>query len=71
MTVPALMALEMSRPLNRLTAAAMHMLQPMVSAVMTSESFEEFARFLEHAGSIDYLCEVLERQEADRSGEPR
>jgi hypothetical protein len=56
MATPALMALEMSRPLNGLSAAAMHMLQPILAVVATTDSYVEFAKFLEHRGSIDYLC---------------
>ena len=60
MATPALMALEMSRPLNGISAATMHLFQPVISAVMNAASYEQFALFLEHRGSIDYLCRRIE-----------
>jgi hypothetical protein len=67
MTVPALAFLEMSRPLNSVAAAAMQFLSPLISAVVTGPEHKRFAEFLDHRGSIEYLCrriEELERQSA-------
>lgn len=66
MATPALLALEMSRPLNGLSAATMHMFQPIIAAVMSTDSYEQFALFLEHRGSIDYLCQRIEHFEKER-----
>ena len=60
LATPALMALEMSRPLNAFSASAMHLLQPAIAAVMDTRSYEQFALFLEHRGSIDFLCARIE-----------
>lgn len=65
MATPALLALEMSRPLNGLSAATMHMFQPIIAAVMSTDSYEQFALFLEHRGSIDYLCKRIEHFEKE------
>ena len=71
MTMPALALLEMSRPLNYLTAQAMHFLAPMASVLFRADDFEQLAAFLEQRGSVDYLCqrlEALDRHRAD--GQP-
>jgi hypothetical protein len=57
---PALMALEMSRPLNVLGASALHVLQPIMAALVNGEASKELATFLEHRGSIDFLCARIE-----------
>ncbi|MCH2137612.1 MAG: hypothetical protein MK074_00985 [Phycisphaerales bacterium] len=60
MSTPALMALEMSRPLNFVAAQAMHIVQPAAELVLDTESFKQFALFLEQRGSIEYLCDRLQ-----------
>ena len=60
MIVPALMALEMSRPLNFVASQAMHFFRPIVSVILDGPSIAEFATFLEQRGSIEYLCQRLE-----------
>ena len=66
MTTPALMFLEMSRPLNFLGSQAMHFFQPIVSAVVDATGYVHFATFLERRGSIEYLCRRMERFEHER-----
>lgn len=65
LSTPALMALEMSRPLNVLGASALHMLQPIIATVMNGQAAKEFALFLEHRGSIDFLCARIEHFESE------
>ncbi|MFO1093755.1 MAG: hypothetical protein U0992_10655 [Planctomycetaceae bacterium] len=60
LVVPALMFLEMSRPLNSLGAQALHFFTPVLSAVFTPEQCRRMAAFLERRGSIDWLCNRLE-----------
>ena len=64
MTTPALIYLEMSKPLNFIGSQAMHFFQPIVSAVLDTRSYEAMAQFLERRGSVDYMVERLERLEA-------
>lgn len=66
MTAPALMTLEMSRPLNTFTASAMHLFQPIIAVVADPAAYDQFAMFLEHRGSIDYLCSRIEHHERAR-----
>lgn len=66
LTTPALLFLEMSRPLNYLGSQVLHFFQPMVSAVVDARGYEQFAGFLEHRGSIEYICQRLEHFEHER-----
>ena len=65
LTTPALLALEMSRPLNFVTAQAVHFFDPLVKAVTDADGHREFATFLEHRGSIDHLVKRIEEMEAE------
>jgi len=65
MTTPALMFLEMTRPLNYLAAQTMHFFAPVLTAVVDREGYRQFAEFLEHRGSVDYLCRQIEALEAE------
>ncbi len=60
MTTPALMALEMGRPLNFVAAQAIHFFRPIISVVLDTRDIKEFATFLEQRGSVEYLCRRLE-----------
>jgi hypothetical protein len=60
MNVPAIAFLEMSRPLNRVAAQVLHFFQPVASLALTGDDYNQFARFLEKSGSIDYLCRRIE-----------
>ena len=64
---PALIGLEMSRPLNYMAASLMHVFSPGVWAIarqQTHENYKHFATFLEHRGSIEYLCQRIEHFES-------
>ncbi len=69
MSTPALMFLEMSRPLNYLSSQAMHFFNPILAIVADTQSYTEFAKFLERRGSIDYMCRRIEAIEADHNHE--
>jgi hypothetical protein len=60
MTTPALMALEMGRPLNFVASQAIHFFRPIISVVLDTQAINEFATFLERRGSVEYLCRRLE-----------
>lgn len=60
MTVPALMVLEMSRPLNFVASQVIHFFRPIVSVVLDTAGIEAFANFLEHRGSVEYLARRLD-----------
>jgi hypothetical protein len=60
LTTPALMFLEMSRPLNFVGSQALHFFAPFIAAVTDAEGHRHLAAFLEHRGSIDYICRCIE-----------
>jgi hypothetical protein len=68
MTTPALMLLEMSRPLNFLGAQALHFFRPFGSVFVEPGSWEAFAAFVERRGSVEFLCRTLEDEAAAASG---
>jgi hypothetical protein len=68
---PAAMALEMSRPLNMLGASALHMLQPIIATMFDAEAAREFAVFLQHRGSIDFLCARIEHLTREADGQTK
>lgn len=68
LTTPALMMLEMSRPLNYLGSQAMMFFQPIISVIVDTTSYEHLAVFLERRGSVEYLCRRIEHFEHDRGG---
>jgi hypothetical protein len=60
LTAPALIALEMSRPLNYVSAQLLHFFQPFLAAVADTAAYDHFTRFLQQRGSVEYLVERLE-----------
>lgn len=67
LTVPALLVLEMSRPLGFLAAQAIHFLTPLIAAVSDADGHRHLAAFLERRQAIEYLCGRIEQLEQQRS----
>lgn len=67
LSVPALLALEMSRPLGYLAAQAIHFLTPLIATVTDAEGHKHLAAFLERRQSVEYLCTRIEALEAEYS----
>lgn len=67
LATPALMFLEMSRPLNYVGSQAMGFLQPIVAAVIDTRKYSLFAAFLERRGSIEYFSSRIEAFEQERA----
>ena len=65
MTTPALLFLESFRPLNYIGSQVMHFFQPFVSIILTTQTYQHFAQFLENRNSVDYLCQRIEYFEAE------
>ncbi|MSR41532.1 MAG: hypothetical protein EXS10_06480 [Phycisphaerales bacterium] len=63
LTGPALAFLEMSRPLNGVSSAALHFFTPIASVLASPVALKRFAEFLEKRGSMDVLCQMLEDAE--------
>lgn len=67
LTTPAILYLEMSRPLGFLAAQAIHFFTPLIAAFTDAQGHRHFAEFLEHRGAIDYLLERIEAIGRDES----
>ncbi len=65
MTTPALLALETCRPLNFVGSQLIHFFAPFISALSESDAHQQFAQFLEHRGSIEFLCQRIETLETE------
>ena len=68
LTTPGLIALEMSRPLNYVTAQTMHFFRPGVWAIVKQRTYRDyvaFSEYLENRGSIEYLAQRVEHFEAE------
>lgn len=60
LTTPAVLFLETVRPLNYVTSQTLQFFAPLVSAAGGAAAVAELAAFLEHRGSIDYICRRIE-----------
>ena len=60
LTTPALIFLESVRPLNYVSSQTLHFFTPILSVVADAKACRELAEFLEHRGSVDYLCRRIE-----------
>ncbi len=67
MTTPALAFLEMSQPLNFVASQAIVFFTPMISAMLDTRAHETLAKFLEHRGAIEYICQQIEARSAATS----
>ena len=65
LAAPALVTLEMSRPLNFVTAQAIHFFDPVLQTFGDVHAAREFALFLEQRGSIDYLAKRIAELDAN------
>ena len=70
MTGPAVLLLESWRPMNGVTAQAMHALTPFVGLVADASVWERLARYLQRRGSIPWILDRLEAMQAHRDESP-
>ena len=68
MTVPAIAFLEMSRPMNYVSAQLMHFFDPMLSALAQTHDYRLFAEFLERRDAVDVLCKTIEEMDVEMRG---
>ncbi|HAI20596.1 MAG TPA: hypothetical protein DCM14_01630 [Clostridiales bacterium UBA8153] len=69
MITPAIIFLEMHRPISFLGSQAMHFFSPIVGVFFSS--FEEYAFFFEDRGNIDRLVQKLEELARKQDEEER
>jgi hypothetical protein len=65
LTTPAMMAIEMGRPLNYLSAQVLTFFQPFLTIVGDAGAYERFTSFLEQRGSLDYIAARIEALDAE------
>jgi len=65
LATPAMMALEMGRPLNHLSAQVLTFFQPFVATVCDAADYDQFTTFLEQRGSLDYIGARIEALDAE------
>ena len=68
---PAIVLLEMSRPMNYVGAQALHALTPLLGVVARPQTVSRLAEFLEQRGSVEYVCDRIEalRRESQRTAD--
>ncbi len=66
MSTPALMALEMTRPLNYVGSQVMHFFAPLATVLFDKGAYNDLAKFLEQRSSIDYLCRRIKAFEEEQ-----
>ncbi len=74
MTGPALLCLEMSRPLNYVGSQTLHFLKPFLSPFCDTKSCDNLAKLLENREAVDFICrqfECMESQSRSLAEEPQ
>jgi hypothetical protein len=64
MTVPAVMLLEMIKPLSFIGSQALVFLNPIVSLIVSSEDYYRFTRLMENRENIEKLAVAIEEENA-------
>lgn len=70
MSTPAQMLLEMSRPLNYVSAQVMHFFQPFVTVLADATAYDGLSAFLEQRGSMEYISQRLQAIETAAPATP-
>ena len=65
LTTPAIIGVEMGRPLNFVGSQTMHFFTPLISAFVPTDSWKAVAEFLEHRGSVDWIRNRIEELEIE------
>jgi hypothetical protein len=72
MATPALLFLEVFRPMNYLGSQVMHFFRPLVTVVLDGEGYRHFSEFLESRQSVDILRRRIEElEDVRRSPRPK
>ena len=69
LVTPAIIGVEMGRPLNYIGSQTMHFFTPLISAFVPTESWKAVAEFLEHRGSVDWIRNRIEELENESQEE--
>ena len=63
LTTPAIIGVEMGRPLNFIGSQTMHFFTPLIAAFVPTKSWSAVAEFLEHRGAVDWIRNRIEELE--------
>ena len=64
LTIPAIVALEIHRPLSFVASQALHMLTPFVSMFLDATEFTVLAKMLERRNTIEEIIVAIEQADA-------
>jgi len=70
LTTPAMIGVEMGRPLNYIGSQTMHFFTPLIAAFVPTDRWKAVAEFLEHRGSIDWIRNRIEELESEMDESP-
>ena len=65
LTTPAILFLEMHRPLSFVTAQAMTVFGPMATLIFDPKDYEAFRRLLERRDALENVIRAIEAREAE------
>ena len=71
LVTPAIIGVEMGRPLNYIGSQTMHFFTPLITAFVPTESWNAMAEFLEHRGSVDWIRNRIEELENEIDSESK
>lgn len=69
MTVPAVLALEMMKPLSFIGSQTMVFFGPMITAFVRAETYYELTELLEDYHNVEVLVAEIERLEQEKDGQ--
>ena len=69
LAVPAILFLEMNKPLAFLGSQALVFFGPIITAFIRSEPYYQAAELLEDRRNVEFLLQEIERMERERSGD--
>ncbi len=65
MGVPAILFLEMHKPLSFVGSQLMVFFSPIVNTIFNRKEYDQFAEIVEHRDNVEYLMVQIERYEDD------
>lgn len=65
---PALMLLEIGRPVNYVASQFLQFLNPFATMVLKGKDYERFVHILEHRQGIQAMVDMIDEVESERTG---
>lgn len=70
MARPAILLLDSMRPMNAVSAQALHFFTPIASLAVDADALRTLARYLERRGSVEWICGRLEAMDDGEAPPP-